>query len=167
MSDVDNIIAREGGFVNDPADRGGATKYGITRATLAWHRGYHVTVEDVKNLTVQEATEIYEKRFIYGPKFNLIKEIDKSGQMLYSNMVDFGVMSGPHLAITHLQEILQVTADGVLGPVTLEALSKASHVSVNKQLVIRRALMAARLAKRDPNQLRFLAGWLTRFFQFL
>lgn len=162
MSEVDKIIDREGGFVNDLHDRGGATKYGITQATLSWHLGRPATVDDVKSMSIDTARSIYERRYILNPGFDKVPT-----GVLHSNLVDFGVMSGPMLAIVHLQEILGVTADGVIGPETLGALSAASHTLVNKQLVIRRALMAARLCKKDPNQLRFLGGWLTRFFSFL
>lgn len=162
MSEVDKIIEREGGFVNDPNDRGGATKYGITQATLAWHLGRPVTVEEVKNLSIDVARSIYERRYILNPGFDKLPK-----GVLQSNLIDFGVMSGPLLAIKNLQEVLGVQADGVIGPETMTALMSASHSLVNKQLVVRRALMAARLCKKDPNQLRFLAGWLTRFFQFL
>lgn len=162
MAEVDKIIAREAGFVNDPLDRGGATKYGITQATLSWHLGRPATLEDIKTLSVEVAKEIYEKRYILGPGFDKLPP-----GVLQSNLVDFGVMSGPTLAIMHLQEVLGVQADGVLGPVTLAALSAASLPAVNTQIVMRRALMAARLCKKDPNQLRFLIGWLNRFFSFL
>lgn len=169
MTIVDEIIKKEGtAYTNDPADRGGPTKFGITQATLSWYRKTPVTPEDVKALTLDEAKAIYQQRYILGPKFNLIQDLDISGSaMLYSNIVDFGVMSGPQLAIIHLQEILSVPADGVLGPQTLGALQQSDLVQVNKQLVSRRCLMAARLCKKDPTQVRFLVGWLQRFLSFL
>lgn len=163
MAAEDEIIRREGSsYTNDPHDRGGPTKFGITQATLSWHRGYPVTPDDVKNLTLEEAKAIYRKRYISGPGFDKLPD-----GVLQSNLVDFGVMSGPHLATVHLQEILSVPADGVLGPQTLGALQQADLHQVNKQLVTRRCLMAARLCKKDPSQLRFLTGWLQRFLSFL
>lgn len=162
MSEVDKIIEREGGFVHDPYDRGGATKYGITQATLSWWLGRPATIEDVRTLSVEVARAIYEKRYILGPGFDKLPQ-----GVLQSNLIDFGVMSGPILAISHLQEVLGVQPDGVIGPETLAALMAASHAAVNRQIVMRRCLMAARLCKKDPNQVRFLVGWLTRFFQFL
>src|SRR6188474_3748764 len=118
MSEADQIIAREGGFVNNPFDKGGATKYGITLKTLSWWLGRPATLQELRDMPVSTAQAIYEARYVAGPGFDKLPK-----GVLQSNLVDFGVMSGPHLAITYLQEILQVTADGVLGPVTLEALS--------------------------------------------
>lgn len=166
-NEVDNIIAREKGFVNNPADKGGPTKFGITQGTLSWHLGRPATVEDVQNLTIDAAREIYEKRFILGPHFDALDNQGEGVLQLKSNLIDFGVMSGPALAIIHLQEILSIPSDGILGPQTLSALSSANLVLVNKQLVMRRALMAARICKKDPTQLTFLSGWLSRFFSFL
>jgi lysozyme family protein len=160
---IDAIVKREGDvFTNDPKDRGGPTKFGITQATLSWHLGRLATIEDVKNLDLATAKLIYEKRYILGPGFDKLPP-----GVLQSNLVDFGVMSGPQLATMHLQEVLGVPADGILGPQSLAALGTADLVAVNKQLVQRRCLMAARLCKKDPNQLRFLIGWMTRFFSFL
>ena len=161
--EVAKIIAREGSsYTNDPKDRGGPTKFGITQSTLAWFRGHPVSPADVESLTLKEAQEIYAKRYILGPGFDKLPQ-----GVLQSNLIDFGVMSGPQLAIMHLQEALGVRADGIIGPHTLTALQQASPLEVNKQLVARRCLMAARLCKKDPKQLAFLVGWLQRFLSFL
>jgi lysozyme family protein len=61
---LDSILAREGGFVNDPQDLGGATNMGITARTLAAYRGRPVTTEDVRALTRDEAREIYRSNYI-------------------------------------------------------------------------------------------------------
>jgi len=56
---LDFVLAREGGYVDDPRDPGGATNLGITIATLRAWRGRHVTADDVRNLTRAEAGRIY------------------------------------------------------------------------------------------------------------
>jgi lysozyme family protein len=61
---TDFVFEREGGFVNDPNDPGGATNLGITIATLkAWRNSTNVTVQDVQNLQKPEATRIYHARY--------------------------------------------------------------------------------------------------------
>lgn len=162
MDNTDKIIANEGGLVNNPSDKGGITKYGITKSTLSWYRGKSVSDDDIKNLSIEEAKAIYSKRFIEGPGFDKIPE-----SMLKSNLIDFGVMSGPALAILNLQDILQVPSDGVIGPQTLTALSKANLTNVNNLLVKKRVLMCGRLCTKDPSQLQFLNGWLNRILGFL
>lgn len=160
--DVGKLIEREGGFSNNPLDHGGATKYGITQQTLSWYRKGPVTVEDVRNLSLEEAKAIYNKRYVDGPGFDKVPQ-----GMVQSNLVDFGVMSGPHIAISNLQEALQVEVDGVLGPKTLAALAQSDLTALNISLCKKRCLMAARLCKKDPSQLAFLLGWLQRFFSFI
>jgi lysozyme family protein len=61
---ISDLLAREGGFVNHPADRGGATKFGITQDTLSAWLGRAASVEDVRALTASEAGAIYRQRFI-------------------------------------------------------------------------------------------------------
>jgi lysozyme family protein len=58
---IDDIIRREGGAVDHPSDRGGQTKYGITKATLSEYRGRQVSGVELFALTEQEAREIYQK----------------------------------------------------------------------------------------------------------
>lgn len=157
------IIAKEGGLTDNPSDKGGITKYGITKSTLAWYRKVSsVSDDDIRNLTIDEAKDIYNVRFISGPGFDKLPE-----SMLKSNLIDFGVMSGPTLAILNLQDILQIEADGQIGPKTLTALQNANLSNVNSQLVKKRILMCGRICSKDPSQLTFLNGWLSRILSFL
>lgn len=158
---IGEIIDREGGFVNDPADTGGATKYGITIATLANWRGHPVTVEDVQNLTVDEARSIYSKMYILDHKIDKIPT-----SMLQSNIIDYGVMSGPKTAIMNVQAILGLKTDGVLGPVTLKAILSTDLRKLNNELVKRRILNYARIVQNQPKKLKFLYGWLKRVTEF-
>jgi hypothetical protein len=64
---IDDILAREGGFVNHPADRGGPTNFGVTQATLASWRGREATIDDVRSLTIDEARDIYRTKYYVGP----------------------------------------------------------------------------------------------------
>ena len=94
------IFGSEDGFVDDENDRGGATKYGVTIGTLGNWRGRKVTVDDVRNLTIAEAEEIYRVSF-----WPLIGgDIAPSG--LDYMLMDAGVMSGPQRVVRWLQEVL-------------------------------------------------------------
>jgi len=162
MSEIDDIVSREGGLVNNPADKGGITKYGITKGTLSWFRNVPVTDDDIINLSLREAQDIYEARYVKGPGFDKLPN-----SVLQSNMIDFGVMSGPQLAIQNLQNILHIEADGIIGPKTIQAVEASNLVALNAAIVKSRILMCARICKRDPSQLVFLVGWLNRIFSFL
>jgi lysozyme family protein len=94
------IVGREGGYVNDPDDPGGATKWGITIGTLRRVRGSNVTVEDVKNLTQGEAVDIFLSDYFYKPKINKLPE------SIQDTVFDMQVNSGNN-AIKILQRTLR------------------------------------------------------------
>jgi lysozyme family protein len=113
------ILKHEGGYVDHPADPGGATNLGITHATLAAWRGKPVTKQDVRNLTVTEAAAIYRARY-----WDAVRG-DELPAGVDLAVFDFAVNSGPGRAIRTLQGVLGVAQDGALGPVTMAALAKA------------------------------------------
>lgn len=158
---LDDILAREGGYVDNPHDRGGCTNYGITLATLQDWRGKTVTCEDVRALTRLEARSIYRDLYVARPGFDKLP----SGP-LQALLIDWGVHSGPRAAIRALQRILHITADGVLGPKTLAAASVASP-DVARLLLKARGEYIAGILQRDPSQRVFAAGWLRRLLDFL
>jgi lysozyme family protein len=110
------VLANEGGYVDDPADAGGATKYGITAKTLGHVRGKDVSAADVSALTEVEAKAIFQAQYwmpIHGD--TLPSGVDYA-------VFDAAIHSGPRQAALWLQEAIPVEADGILGPVTLAAL---------------------------------------------
>jgi len=100
---LDEIIRREGGYVNHPADRGGPTKFGITAQTLgAWRKlGRAATAAEVQALTENEARAIYRQQYITGPGLDVITHPG-----LLHLLVDSGVHSGPKRAVQWLQSAL-------------------------------------------------------------
>src|ERR1700761_7789338 len=103
------VLRLEGGFVDDPRDPGGATKFGVTRAVLAEARGRAVSTEDVAALTQAEAGQIYRHRY-WAPI--------GSGELLAGlDLVafDMAVNMGTGAAARLLQRALAVEADGVVG----------------------------------------------------
>lgn len=114
------VLAREGGFVQDPRDPGGATKFGITRRTLARARGGGVSVEDVRALSEGEARAIY-RRLYWSP---LRADALPPGPDLA--LFDFAVNSGPARAVRTLQGLLGVPPSGTVDPQTLAAAGAAN-----------------------------------------
>ena len=113
---LDLMFGHEGGYVNNPKDPGGATKYGITHKTLAAHRSVaSVTPAQVKALTKDEATEIYRRSYWSQSGGDLLPVgIDYMA-------FDYGVNSGPAQAIKSLQRVIGVTLDGIVGGQTVTA----------------------------------------------
>ncbi|MFW2541591.1 glycoside hydrolase family 108 protein [Primorskyibacter sp. 2E107] len=116
---LDHVFKWEGGYVDHPRDPGGATKYGITRTTLAAWRGRSVTKQDVKTLTVATAGEIYRPKYWNAVRGDEIPD----GMDLVA--FDGGVNSGPLRGIRWLQIGLGVKADGAMGSQTLGAAQSA------------------------------------------
>lgn len=162
QSIIDDIIRREGGFVNHPADRGGPTKFGITQDTLTLWRKRLATVDDVRNLAEDEARSIYLKNYITAPHFDQIND-----PALQALVVDCAVNHGVQATAKWLQGILGVTKDGVIGPVTLAALSKRDGALMYRSLLAQRCRVFGQIITRDPSQAAFAAGWLARLAEFI
>ena len=160
---IAEVLAREGGFVNHPDDRGGPTNFGITQATLAWWRKHPVTAEEVHGLSREEAIQILQAQYVDNPGFGRLN----IPTFLRHQLIDYGVNSGPALAIKKVQSILNVEPDGVIGPITTAALEVADHRVINNQLVVARLLMIGRILSRDKSQAAFAYGWINRACSFL
>ena len=154
---ITDVEQREGGatVTNDPADHGGRTQYGIDERSHpdAWADG---------KVTEEEARMIYLTKYVNGPHFDRILD-----DALRAQLVDYGVTSGPMIAIMKLQEILNLNVDGNLGPITQAEANKMAPFGLNNQLVIKRVKMIGKIVVKDPTQIKFLNGWLDRALQFL
>ena len=161
---IDDIIDREGGYVNHPDDRGGPTRYGITLKTLARFRDEVVVDSDVENLTREEAVKIYWRDYVMEPGFHYIHSDN-----LAEHLVDIGVLHGPERAIKWLQQAIGTEPDGVIGPITLSVVNEGTLLAeeVSKLLAVFRIRFMGRLISDDHSQAEFAAGWLNRATAFL
>jgi lysozyme family protein len=167
---IDGILAREGDeYTNDPADHGGATKYGVTLA--AWREAGHpdATAADIAALTEHEARAFYLHTHYWAPGFNQIT--DPWTQVF---LVDTGVLEGIETAVMMVQHIVGVTADGRLGPITVAAIAARDPLALKKALLTERMhhLIDCALADFTHDQvngsdLKWLHGWTNRVLSFL
>jgi lysozyme family protein len=149
------LLKREGGYTNDPQDSGGETKFGISKRQFP-----HL---DIRNLTEEQAIEIYQRLYLDGPKISSLPTY------LQPVMLDFAVNSGPMCAIQKLQKVLGVTEDGVIGPETLSKidLTYADQRWLVNAVIAERVKMICSVVIKAPKQLKFLRGWVNRAFEFL
>lgn len=147
------VLRHEGGYVDHPADPGGATNLGITLATLAAWRGKPVTKQDVRDLTVAEAGEIYRARYWLPIRGDALPPgVDLA-------VFDAAVNSGPMRAAKWLQSVLGVAQDGEIGLQTLAALARApGPVTVITDLCDARM----RYLRGLPTWSTFGRGWTRR-----
>ncbi len=169
---IEELIEREGGFADHPADRGGPTRFGITEAVARAH-GY---AGAMAGLPREEAAAIYRRLYWLRPKFDQVA--DRCPRVA-AELFDTGANMGPAVAATFLQRALtalnrggrdypDLVPDGRVGPVTIAALEAFLEVrgSTGGETVLLRALEALqgerylRLAERRPANEAFLYGWL-------
>ena len=168
---IDAILRAEGGYVNDPADKGGETNLGITVAVA---RAYGYT-GSMRDLPVAVARAIYTARYITEPKFDQVLAIHAG---IGAEVIDTGVNMGPHRAAEFLQRWLNgfndtgarypsLFVDGRLGAQSLGALdSFLKWRGQDGAAVLLRALnglQAARyldITEANKSQRRFLFGWI-------
>lgn len=158
MDFIDNTIKLEGGFVDNPADRGGPTNLGITLVTLSQFLGRKASVEELKSITPEFAHSIYEELYLNKPGINQIED-----EKLRAVVFDAAVNHGPRPAIQMLQRAIGVSPDGLLGPETLDK-AKSLGTPVPFHFLRERTLAYASLVQSDARQAVFLKGWLARVF---
>ena len=132
----DLVLKHEGGWVDHPADPGGATMKGVTIGTFAQFKGRKVTKDELRNISDADLRAIYKRGY-----WDKVRG-DELPAGLDHVAFDAAVNSGPSRGIRLLQQALGVTADGKIGPETL-----ARAQSVNARSAIEAALMASTLAK--------------------
>lgn len=184
MSDVSDlarqIIAREGGFVNDPDDPGGATKYGVTvhtmrRLGLDLDGDGRIDAADVRRLTRADAERIFIEHYYKRPG------IDRLPQVLRTSVFDMYVNAGGN-AVKILQRLLnqmgqEVAVDGVIGPQTEAGAHLAARVApkhIADAYAIERRTYYLRLADGRPASRKYArtraggkGGWIVRAEEFM
>lgn len=158
---ISDILVREGGYVDNPADRGGPTKWGITQKTLSEWRGKPVDAEDVKLMHMDEAEAIYRDRYIVKPGFVPIPD------PLRGLVVDCGVNHDTQRASEWLQDALGVKMDGKVGDTTMAALAIADQKAIYRKVLAMRARLYGRLIQKDETQHIFALGWANRLASFI
>lgn len=175
-----DIVAREGGFVNDPDDPGGATNYGVTihtmrRLGLDLDRDGDVDVRDVTLLTRDHAEAIFIKHYYTRPRI-----ADLPGP-LQASVFDMYVNAGGN-AVKILQRLLRqmgqnLSVDGAIGPQTAQAAQTAFHTAPDHLVDaygIARRNYYFRIADRRPASRKYArtraggkGGWIKRAEEFI
>lgn len=174
------IVSREGGYVNDPDDPGGATKYGVTIGTMRQlgmdlNRDGRVDARDVQALTREQAEAIFVEHYFRRPRLAELPEV------LHASAFDMYVNAGAN-AVKILQKLINrmgfsTTADGVIGPRTIAAAADAAAAAplhlADAYGIARRDYYYS-LADQRPASRKYArtraggkGGWITRAEEFM
>ncbi len=174
---IDNMLTQllkhEGGYVNDPNDRGGETNWGVTIA-VARANGYTGPMRD---MTKDQALDIYRKQYFFKPGFDKVMELSPA---IAFELFDTGVNMGPTVPSRWLQRCLNalnrqgkdypdLVVDGGIGPATIRSLKayldKRGDEGEHRLLAALNACQGYRYLElcegRQPNE-TFFYGWLER-----
>lgn len=163
LDDIINATVKaEGGYVNDPSDKGGETNYGITVAT-ARANGY---TGSMRELPLQTAKDIYRNEYLVKPGFSTFPSA------IAAELFDTGVNMGPATATKFLQRAVNalqgsgLAVDGKMGPATRGAVVTYLNSRANAQDILLKALNCLQgvryieLVEANASQRRFINGWL-------
>lgn len=155
---IPHILDREGGYIDHPNDRGGATNYGITQRVYREWRGADT---DVKNITKDEASRIYYEYYWKPSKAELLPAAVRDIHM------DAAVNHGVARAAKLLQAAAKVDVDGAIGLKTIAAANDIDPELLKARYIGARYKFYGDIIKRDRSQVVFIAGWMNRMSQFL
>ena len=145
-------LKHEGGYVDHPADPGGATNLGVTIGTLSDWLGRKASKMEVRALTKASVAPIYKRNY-----WDKMRGDDLPMGVDYA-VYDFGVNSGPRRGVMALQRAIGVADDGVIGPITLDRLA-----AKNPEDVVRKICADRMSFLRKLNTWRtFGKGWTRR-----
>lgn len=154
----------EGGYVNDPADRGGATNFGVTQRVYDHYRnGLGIPPRDVKGITPVEVQSIYEYSYWLPARCDVLVADGKP--KLATVHFDTAVNSGVGRAVKFLQRALELDADGIWGPDTARAAAQCNEAEVVPVYLDIRTNFYHDIVNADATQGKFLTGWLKRVEQ--
>ncbi len=145
------VLAAEGGYVNDPLDRGGETNFGISK------RAYPDV--DIKNLTLRDASQIYHRDYW------LECQCDKLPSQFAIAVFGSAVNHGSRRAIKILQQTLKVDVDGLIGQNTLAAASMQNNRYMLGRFLSFRSRYYLKIIIKRPSQEKFFRGWSRRLFE--
>ncbi|WP_347989465.1 glycosyl hydrolase 108 family protein [Methylomonas sp. AM2-LC] len=166
---IADILQREGGYTNNPADRGGPTNHGITLHTYSVYLGRLATIAELKAITPTIAAHIYQSLYYIKPNIDVIP------LELQPIVFDESINMDPENAAKLLQETLKhydetISVDGKIGPITAnkahEILGQVGATTLINQMVDQRIDFYKAIVDHNPIQHVFINGWINRANQF-
>ena len=145
-------LAKEGGakFTDVPNDKGGATKFGISQAAYP--------TLDIRNLTEQQARDIYKRDY-----WDRVRGDDITSQLIAENIFDTAVNMGVRTTSRLVQNMLEIDpADGVIGSASLGVINQQAEKDFMLKFTLIKIGYYASICNKNREQSKFLLGWVNR-----
>lgn len=171
---INKVLEHEGGYVNNPNDKGGHTNFGITLGLI---QDLHIDLNedgvinwvDIKTMSIEDAKDIYKKQWWDKQGYGKIND-----QTIATKVFDFAINMGAPRAHKLLQEAVNIAlgtnlvVDGNLGPTSIKTINSAI-TDLQKQKILDAYCNTAwgfytRLAERNSKLKVFLRGWRNRAY---
>ena len=146
------VLKHEGGYVNHPQDPGGMTNLGVTKKVWEEWTGQPADEQIMRSLTPEKVTPLYKKRY-----WDAVKGDDLPIGIDLC-VFDCAVNSGVSRSARFIQSTAGVTADGVIGPKTIEAINSKQPSSLISDFCAKREAFYRTL----PTFATFGKGWMNR-----
>ena len=162
------MLKHEGGYVNDPDDRGGETYKGVARKFNSKWEGWsrideHKSAPDFpKSLDSDQTLENMIKGFYESLYWDKIKGDEIQSQLVAESMFDYGVNAGPSTCSRLVQKLLEVKVDGAIGPKTLEALNGMDEDHFLASFSLMKIVRYVQLVEKYQKNRKFFFGWVKR-----
>ena len=166
---IEVVLEHEGGYVDDPDDRGGATNWGVTQAVYENFVGYKCDKEEIKNMDEDTAKEIYYEKF-WKPS-----RADKLPAEVRETYFDMVVNHGQGGAVKILQQACNnkrkpenyIAVDGGIGPNTIRAASNLKNweLQVERSGYYWNLVFKGSKYTQRTTQVKFIRGWIRRCFK--
>lgn len=154
---VEQVLIHEGGFVDHPMDKGGATNWGITQKTYENYVGRSVTTDEIRNMPRGNAVEIYKTQY-----WDKVSGDNISNYGVAFAIFDQAVNRGISSASKQAQRVLGIYPDGIIGKETIARLNAYDAKTFITQYVDMSKAFYQSLVDRNPSQIVFLKGWMHR-----
>jgi lysozyme family protein len=146
---IETILRHEGGYVNNTNDPGGETNFGICKRSFP--------DLDIKNLTVEQAKDIYREKYWNPIKGGMLKDLDVA-----ISIFDFAVNAGIGVAIKVAQKVTGATQDSIMGNQTISLINGFDPEYFQALYTVAKIALYINIVKKRPSSKEFFFGWCRR-----
>jgi lysozyme family protein len=162
------VLAHEGGYTNDPDDPGGETYKGVSRKMNSKWNGW-TTIDILKrqpgfpaNLDKNDALQTDVEDFYRITFWDPMNGDKLSNQQIANSIFDFGVNAGLATSVSLAQMVVEVKADGVIGPLSIAAINESNPEMFMASFTLAKIARYINIVKKRPDSRKYFYGWVCR-----